>query len=75
VVDTSDEELKGLENTVEQSLEGPETASRRGARIRRQPDRYDTAYAISVGLTGPEQPKIPKIKAEALADPLWKAAI
>jgi hypothetical protein len=66
VVDTGDEDPEN---------EAP--APRRGARVRRQPDRFDTAYAVSMG-SGPtrlEQPKIPKTEAEALADPLWKAAI
>jgi hypothetical protein len=46
VVDTGDEEPETPENTA--------IASRRGARIRRQPDRFDTAYAITIGFTRPE---------------------
>jgi hypothetical protein len=69
VVDTGDLQLESTENIVEQD---PGT---RPQRTRRPPDRYDTAYTATIGPTGPEQPKIPKSEAEALADPLWKAAI
>jgi hypothetical protein len=56
------------------------TQPRRSGRARALPQRYsDTAYAISTKApgepTGPEQPKIPSSEAEALSDPLWKAAI
>ena len=75
VVDTGDLQSGDPENIVEQSAEGPEGPEARPQRTRRPPNRYDTAYAVGIGPTGPEQPKIPKTEAEALADPLWKAAI
>lgn len=63
------------ESNTENSKIGIEEP-RRSGRVRAPPQRFqDQALAALAGPMGPEQPKLPKTEAEALADPLWKEAI